>query len=97
MGLLCWSDKDVESYSATVEADGTTVAATSTTVLVAPYTVDDGRSNSFCSAALLDASEWTKVTRKTKTTRRPGRPPSMQGSTEFPGGITCEGLKTSQG
>jgi hypothetical protein len=51
-----------------------------TTVLVAPYTVDDG-SNSLCSAALLDASEWTKVTRKSRTGRL-GRPPSMQGSTE---------------
>ena len=65
----------VKSYSANVETDGATVEATSTTVLVAPYTVDDG-SNSFCSAALLDASEWTKVTRKTKT-GRPRRPPSM--------------------
>jgi hypothetical protein len=69
-----------ESYSATVEADGATVKATSATVLVAPYTVDDG-SNSFCSAALLDAGKLTEVTRKAKT-RRPGRPPTMQGSTE---------------
>jgi hypothetical protein len=66
--LIC-----VESYSATVEATGATV-------LVAPYTVDDGR-NSFCSAAVLDAGKWTEVTRKAKT-RRPGRPPTMQGSTE---------------
>ena len=65
----------VESYSATVEAD-----ATGATVPVTSYTVDDG-SNSFCSAALLDAGKWTEVTRKAKT-RRPGRPPSMQGSTE---------------
>ena len=70
----------VEIYIATVKADSATVGATSTTVLVAPYTVDDG-SNSFCSAALLDASEWTEVTRKSKTGRL-GRPPSMQGSTE---------------
>jgi hypothetical protein len=70
----------VESYSATVEADGATVEATGATVLVAPYTVDDS-SNSFCSAALLDAGKWTEVTRKAKT-RRPGRPPTMQGSTE---------------
>jgi hypothetical protein len=62
----------VESYSATVEATGATV-------LVAPYTGDNG-SNSFCSAALLDAGKWTEVTRKAKT-RRPGRPPTMQGST----------------
>jgi hypothetical protein len=74
------TDMHVEIYSATVEADGTTVEATSATVLVAPYNVDDG-SNSFCSAALLDSSEWTEVTRKTKT-GRPRRPPSMQGSTE---------------
>jgi hypothetical protein len=70
----------VESYSATVEADGATVEATGATVLVAPYTVDDG-SNTFCSAAFLDAGKWTEVTRKAKT-RRPGRPPTMQGSTE---------------
>ena len=65
----------VEIDSATVVADSATVGATSTTVLVAPYTVDDG-SNSLCSAALLDASEWTKVTRKSRTGRL-GRPPSM--------------------
>jgi hypothetical protein len=70
----------VEIYSATVETDSTTVGATSVTVLVAPYTMYDG-SNSLCSAALLDASEWTKVTRKSRTGRL-GRPPSMQGSTE---------------
>ena len=63
----------VESYSVTVEATGATVP-------VAPYTVDDG-SNSFCSAALVDANEWTEVTKKTKT-GRPGRPPGVQGSTE---------------
>ena len=72
--------KCVESYSATVEADGAPVKETSSTVLVAPYPVDDG-SNSFCSAAVLDASEWTEITRKVKTGRR-GRPPSMQGFTE---------------
>jgi hypothetical protein len=70
----------VETYSATVEADSATVGATSPTVLVAPYTVDNG-SNSFCSAALVDASEWTKVAKKSRT-GRPGRPPSMQGSAE---------------
>ena len=70
----------VKIYGATVEGDGTTVEATSATALVALCTADDG-SNSFCSAALLDASEWTEVTRKTKT-GRPRRPPSMQGSTE---------------
>ena len=70
----------VESYSATVEAHGVTVEATGTTVPVAPYAVDDG-SNSFCSAALLDTDKWKEVTRKTKT-RKAGRPPSMQGSTE---------------
>ena len=42
--------------------------------------MDDG-SNSFCSAALLDAREWTEVTKKRKT-GRPGRPHGMQGSTE---------------
>ncbi|KAI2499054.1 Reverse transcriptase (RNA-dependent DNA polymerase) [Fragilaria crotonensis] len=72
--------EDVESYSATVEADGVTVEATGATVPVAPYTVDDG-SNSFCSAALSDADKWTEVTRKAKT-RKAGRPPGMQGSTE---------------
>jgi hypothetical protein len=72
--------EDVKIYSATVEGDGVTVEATSATALVALCTVDDG-SNSFCSAALLDASEWTEVIRKTKT-GRPRRPPSMQGSTE---------------
>ncbi|KAI2494517.1 hypothetical protein MHU86_20013 [Fragilaria crotonensis] len=70
----------VKIYSATVEGDGATVEPTSATALVALCTADDG-SNSFCSAALLDASEWTEVTRKTKT-GRPRRPPSMQGSTE---------------
>ncbi|KAI2499052.1 hypothetical protein MHU86_15441 [Fragilaria crotonensis] len=70
----------VESYSATVEAGGVTVEATGATVPVAPYTVDDG-SNSFCSAALSDADKWTEVTRKAKT-RKAGRPPGMQGSTE---------------
>ena len=72
--------EDVESYSATVEVDGATVGATSGTVLVAPCSVDDG-SDSFCSAALLDAGKWMEVIRKAKT-RRPGRPPSMQGSAE---------------
>jgi hypothetical protein len=72
--------EDVESYSATVEADGVAVEATGATVPVAPYTVDDG-SNSLCSAALLDADKWTEVTRKAKT-RKAGRPPGMQGSTE---------------
>lgn len=52
--------------------------ATSSTVLLAPYTVEEDGSNSFCSAALQDASEWMVVTRKAKT----GRPPSMKGSTE---------------
>ena len=70
----------VEIYSATVVADSATIGATSTTVLVAQYSVEDG-SNSLCSAALLDASEWAKVTRKSRTGRQ-GRPPSMQGSTE---------------
>ncbi len=72
----------VEIYSATVEADSATVGETSATVLVAPYTVENG-SKSFCSVALVVArsSEWTKVTRKSRT-GRPGRPPSMQGSTE---------------
>ena len=72
--------EDVESYSATIETDSPTVEATSTTVPMTPYTVDDG-TNSFCSAALSDAGEWTEVTRKTKT-RRSGRPLRMQGSTE---------------
>ena len=72
--------EDVESYSATVETHGATVEATGATVPVAPYTVDDG-SNSFCSAALSDADKWTEVTRKAKT-RKAGRPPGMQGSTE---------------
>jgi hypothetical protein len=72
--------EDVESYSATVDADGITVEAISTTVLTTPYAMDDG-SNGFCSAALLDASEWTEVTRKGKTGRS-GRPPGVQGSTE---------------
>ena len=58
----------VKIYSATVDGDGVTVEATSATALVALCTVDDG-SNSFCSAALLDVSEWTEVTRKTKTGR----------------------------
>jgi hypothetical protein len=81
--------EDVESHSATVEA-------TDTTVLVAPYAVDDG-SHSFCSAALLDVSDWTEVTRKTKT-RRSGRPPSMQGSTERPQeACMFDRMKTSQG
>ena len=65
---------------ATIETDSPTVEATSTTVPATPYTVDDG-TNSFCSAALSDAGEWTEVTRKTKT-RRSGRPLRMQGSTE---------------
>jgi len=72
--------EDVESYSATVEADGATVEANGATVLATPYAMDDG-SNGFCSAALLDAREWTEVTRKAKT-RKAGRPPGMQGSTE---------------
>ena len=63
----------VESYSATVEDDSATVSGAS-------YTVDDS-SYSFCSADLLNASEWTEVTRKAKT-GRPGRPPRVQGSTE---------------
>jgi hypothetical protein len=72
--------EDVESYSATVEADGATVEANGATVLATPYAMDDG-SNGFCSAALLDAREWTEVTRKAKT-RKAGRPPGMQESTE---------------
>jgi hypothetical protein len=72
--------EDVESYSATVEDNGGTVGATSATVPVGPYTWDDG-SHSFCSAALLDDSDWTEVTKKSKS-RRLGRPPSMQESTE---------------
>ncbi len=70
----------VESYSATVKDNGGTLGATSATMPVALYTWDQG-SPSFCSAALLDVSDWTEVTKKSKA-RRSGRPPSMQGSTE---------------
>ena len=79
--IYIWIYIYVESYSAIVEADSATVKVTSTTVLAAPYPVDDDDSNRFCSAALLDASEWTEVTKKVKTGRS-GRPPSMQGSIE---------------
>jgi hypothetical protein len=72
--------EDVESYSATVEVNGGTVGASSATKPVAPYSWDDG-SHSFCSAALLDVSDWTEVTKKSKA-RRSGRPPSLQESTE---------------
>ena len=81
---LCRLLRPVKSYSATIDTDSPTVEPTSsTTVLVAPYDTvdDDGTSNSFCSAALSNAGEWTEVTRKTKT-RRSGRPLRMQGSTE---------------
>ncbi len=70
----------VKNYSATVEDNGGIVEASSATTPVAPYTWDDD-SHSFCSAALLDVSDWIEVTKKSKA-RRSGRPPCMQGSTE---------------
>ena len=72
--------EDVESYSATVEYNGGTGRRSNATMLVAPYTWDNCSYN-LCSAALLDVSDWTEVTKKSKP-RRSGRPPSMQDSTE---------------